>query len=319
MAFGSGKPTLDINSLDEFYLAKRYLNIKKIPCVINSPLRSDKHPSFSIYSRDGVHVHFKDFATGDKGNIYELLRRLWNLSFKDMLNKISENTIKGIVTTKTNAKKASVAKSKIECKIREWKEHDFEYWNQFGITEVWLKYAEIYPVSHVFVTKPSGERYTFVADKYAYAYVEHKENHTTVKIYQPYNKNQCKWLSGFDGSVISLWTKIPDTGDKVVICSSVKDALCLWCNLGIPAIAVQGEGYAISNTARDSLAIRYKNVYILFDNDNAGIKDGIKLSQRTGFTNLTLPKINGAKDIAELYQKTSKEDFKNVILKLFEK
>lgn len=317
MAFASGKPTLDINLIDEFYLADRFLNIKKIPCVINSPLRNDRHPSFALYSKDGVHVKYKDFATGDSGNIFNLLQKLWNLSFKDMLNKINENTIQGIVTTKTNNKKVSVARSKIECKIREWKEHDFKYWNQFGITEVWLKYAEIYPVSHVFVTKPEGERYTFVADKYAYAYVEHKENNTAIKIYQPYNKKRCKWLSGFDGSVISLWTKIPETGDKVVVCSSVKDALCLWCNLGIPAIAVQGEGYAISETAKNELLKRYRNVYILFDNDEAGLKDGASLASRTGFNNLILPKINDAKDIAELYQKTDKQEFKETILELF--
>ena len=318
MAFASGKPTLDINSIDEFYLAERFLNIKKIPCVINSPLRKDNHPSFAIYSKDGVHVKYKDFATGDSGNIFNLLQGIWNLNFKDMLNKISENTIQGIVTTKTSSRKVSVARSKIECKIREWKKHDFEYWNQFGITEVWLKYAEIYPVSHVFVTKPEGERYTFVADKYAYAYVEHKENNTAVKIYQPYNKKRCKWLSGFDGSVISLWTKIPEIGDKVVICSSVKDALCLWCNLGIPAIAVQGEGYAISETAKNELLRRYKEVYILFDNDEAGLKDGASLASRTGFNNLILPKINDAKDIAELYQKTDKQKFKEIISNLFE-
>lgn len=317
MAFASGKPTLDINLIDEFYLADRFLNIKKIPCVINSPLRKDNHPSFAIYSKDGVHVKYKDFATGDSGNIFNLLQNMWNLSFKDMLAKINENTIQGIVTTKTGGRKVSVARSKIECKIREWKKHDFEYWNQFGITEVWLKYAEIYPVSHVFVTKPEGERYTFIADKYAYAYVEHKENNTAVKIYQPYNKKRCKWLSGFDGSVISLWTKIPETGDKVVICSSVKDALCLWCNLGIPAIAVQGEGYAISETAKNELLRRYKEVYILFDNDEAGLKDGASLASRTGFKNLILPKINDAKDIAELYQKTDKQEFKEIILTLF--
>lgn len=317
MAFATGKPNLDVNAIDEFYLVNRYLNVNKIPCVINSPLRKDTHPSFSIYSKDGVHVRYKDFATGDTGGIFDLLQKMWNLSFKEMLNKINENTIQSIITTKTSIKKKETKKSKLECKIREWKEHDFEYWNQFGITEVWLKYAEIYPVSHIFVTKPDGKRFTFLADKYAYAYVEHKENNTTIKIYQPYNQKNCKWLSGFDGSVISLWTKIPETGDKVVICSSVKDALCLWCNLRIPAIAVQGEGYAISNTAKDNLSLRYKNVYILFDNDEAGIKDGIKLSERTGFINLTLPKINNAKDIAELYQKTNKQEFKNIILKLF--
>ena len=93
----------------------------------------------------------------------------------------------------------------------------------------------------------------------------------------------------------------------------MKDALCLWANTGIPAIAIQGEGYGMSDTAVSELRRRYREVYILLDNDEAGLKDGEKLSESTGFTNLI-----GAKDVADLYkQLQNKELFKEIILGLF--
>jgi DNA primase len=115
-----------------------------------------------------------------------------------------------------------------------------------------------------------------------------------------------------------LWTKVPEYGDKICICASLKDALCLWSNTGIPCIATQGEGYRISETAVKELKRRYKNIYILFDNDEAGLIDGKKLAEETGFINLVLPKINEAKDVSDLYKSlNNKKDFIDIILTLF--
>ena len=118
--------------------------------------------------------------------------------------------------------------------------------------------------------------------------------------------------------MISLWTKVPEYGDKICICSSLKDALCLWANTGIPALAIQGEGYSISNTAVSELKRRYKEIYILLDNDDAGLQDAVKLSESTGFTNIVLPKKYGEKDLSDLYHSLQdKERFKSIILGLF--
>ena len=159
---------------------------------------------------------------------------------------------------------------------------------------------------------------TFKADKYAYSYVERKEGKITLKIYQPFNKKGFKWTNKHDSSVISLWTKVPEKGDKICICSSVKDALCLSANTNIPAIAIQGEGYSISKTAINNLKERYKNIYILLDNDAPGIKDAEKLAKETGFINLVLPIFEGGKDISDLYKiLNNKQKFKQILLNLF--
>ena len=112
-------------------------------------------------------------------------------------------------------------------------------------------------------------------------------------------------------------TKIPEYGNVLCICSSVKDSLCLWANAGIPAICPQGEGYRISTTAINELKRRFKKIYILFDNDEAGILDGKKLAEVTGFTNLVLPKFDNGKDVSDAYKILGKEEWLKMMRLLF--
>lgn len=324
----SGKSSFTLDDVlrvaSEAQIVSYYLGIQKVPCIINSPLRQDRHPSFGLYSPNGTEINYIDFSTRDSGTIFTLLKNMWNLDYPEVFKRICQDF------SKFNSKATVIKSSKcdvtsqgsssnidMKCKVREWKDYDLEYWASYGITLPWLKYANVYPISHKIIVKDRKE-FVFGADKYAYAYVEFKEGKTTLKIYQPFNKRGFKWANKHDRSVISLWTKVPKTGDKIVVCSSLKDALCLWANTSIPAIAIQGEGYGISNTAINELKRRYKEVYILLDNDEAGLRDGEKLSASTGFINLVLPNINGAKDVSDLYKSLeNKKRFKDIILNLF--
>lgn len=324
----SGKSSFTLDDVlrvaSEAQIVSYYLGIQKVPCIINSPLRQDRHPSFGLYSPNGTEINYIDFSTRDSGTIFTLLKNMWNLDYPEVFKRICQDF------SKFNSKATVIKSSKcdvtsqgsssnidMKCKVREWKDYDLEYWASYGITLPWLKYANVYPISHKIIVK-DGKEFVFGADKYAYAYVEFKEGKATLKIYQPFNKRGFKWANKHDRSVISLWTKVPKTGDKIVVCSSLKDALCLWANTSIPAIAIQGEGYGISNTAINELKRRYKEVYILLDNDEAGLRDGEKLSASTGFINLVLPNINGAKDVSDLYKSLeNKKRFKDIILNLF--
>lgn len=324
MAFSSGQCIITLkdllNRVSEIDILTRYFNIKKLPCVINSPLREDKRPSFSVYIKDNK-VRYLDFSTGEKGNLWNLLGELWHTDFYNTLVTVykdfSLNNRTLFLQPKVKPKTTIVSYSEtvIKCRVREWREYDLEYWRSFGIDKKWLEYAEIYPISHKIIIK-DNKKYTFRADKYAYAYVEHKEGNTTLKIYQPFSK-RWKWTNKHDRSVISLWTKVPYRGNKICICSSLKDALCLWANTNIPSIAIQGEGYSMSDTAINELKKRYNKIYILLDNDEVGLKDGERLAKETGFINIVLPQFNGGKDISDLIKTTGKDNFLKTILPLF--
>ena len=68
----------------------------------------------------------------------------------------------------------------------------------------------------------------------------------------------------------------------------------------------------------NELKKRFKYIFILFDNDNAGLIDGEKLAKSTGFKNIVLPKFNEGKDISDLYKSlSSKEKFKEIMMNLF--
>lgn len=325
MAFSSGNTSITLNDIlskvSEADILYHYFNVSNIPCVISSPLRVDKDPSFGIYTLDGNKIYWKDLSKNISGGLWDMLGEYWGVNYKEVLNKVWKD-LPNITTTYAKSSKMGKPQSisnyteetDLQCKVREWKHYDIEYWESYGISLNWLKYADIYPISHKIVIK-GDNKFIFVADKYAYAYVERKDNKVTLKIYQPFNK-KFKWSNKHDRSVISLWTKIPEYGDKLIICSSMKDALCVWSNTGIPCIAIQGEGYTISDTAISELKKRYKDVYILLDNDEAGILDARKLSQSTGFTNLVLPDY-GAKDCSDLFKLLNNvNEFKQVILSL---
>lgn len=312
------------NKVSDAALVWYYLGIKQIPCFIRSPLRMDNRPSFGLYSIDGKRIYFTDLATREKGGVYDLLAKMWHCSYDEVLSKIQKDFLKSNGEAHINTMSIPNTVSKItphsevsmEVKVREWRQYDIDYWASYGVSLEWLKYADVYPISHKIITK-NGVKNIFSADKLAYAFVEYKENKVTLKIYQPLNKDGYKWANTHDRSVVSLWTKIPEYGDKVVICASLKDALCFWANTGIPALALQGEGYGMSKTAINELKRRYKQIYILFDNDKAGIEDSRKLAESTGFTNLILPHFERGKDISDLMKCKGKEAFITIIHNLF--
>jgi len=330
MVIGKTQPSISITELFEKYsevqiLTAVFPEITEIPCRISSPFRVDNNPSFSIYLNDSKHICFKDFGDANcRGSLLDLLCKKWNCSFSQVLGKIlevmrkqegSDVTVKP-KQIKTLTRKESSELTKIQVVVRPWRDYDLEYWASYGIEKQWLKYAEIYPISHKVITKKDKEtgksrQYIFPASKYVYVYVERKEGNLSLKIYSPFDKKH-KWCSKMDASVISLWTKVPERGDRIIIASSTKDALCLSCNLHIPAIALQGEGYNMSDTAISELKRRYDKVFICFDTDVPGLLDGKKLSERTGFINI-VPDLGTCKDISDYWKSLeNKEDFKQL-------
>lgn len=330
-----GKTSRSISSEDIFSkcteadIAGTYFGVSRIPCKMSSPLREDKHPSFGFYVTGTGHIGYKDYATGETGNIISLLQQYWDCSYTDVLCRLYDDMIgdTGVEIVENrppierHSAKITYDKSDIQVHIREWKQYDLDYWGSYGISKTWLEYAKVYPISHTIITKTEDDTqitYSIPVDKYSYVYIEKKDDIVQFKIYRPFNTDGFKWFSRMDGSVVSLWTKLPEKGDVVCVCSSLKDALCLWANTGIPAIAVQGEGYSMSDTAIGVLKTRFKHLFVCFDNDEPGLADAVKFSERTGFTNVVLPPFEGGKDISDKFKSLSdKQQFKQDMMELF--
>ena len=332
MIVGKTSSSISIPELFEKYsevsiLTAVFPEITSIPCKICSPFRADSNPSFSIFLDDAGHIRYKDFGESEtKGSLLDLLCKKWNCSFYQVFDKILETMQKQEKDTdvtikpkqvKLMTRKESSELTKIQVAVRPWRQYDLDYWQSYGITKPWLTHAGVYPISHKIITKKDKEtgktsKFIFPTDELAYCFTEYKDGNLSLKIYQPYNTRGFKWCSKMDSSVISLWTKVPEYGDRIVICSSLKDALCLSANIHIPAIAPQGEAYNMSQSAIKELKRRYKKVFICFDTDEPGLKDAKNLSEKTGFS-FIVPDLGTCKDISDFYKSlTNKEDFKQL-------
>ena len=330
MAFGVPKNSVSLedimNRVTEIDILSFYFNIKEIPCVIHSPFREDNRPSFGLYLSNSGRIYYKDYATNENGGIFDLLGNLWKCNYKEVLERINKDILKidkgnikinnttNSIVVRNNKEHSS--NSDLQCKVREWRNYDIEYWSQYGISLKWLKYAEVYPISHKIIIK-NQHRYIFKADKLAYAYVERKEGKVSLKIYSPYNKKY-KWCSNADGSVWSLWTKIPKYGDNLIISSSVKDCLNIMCNLRIPSICLQGEGFLPKPHIMNQLKERYKNIIIFFDNDfenpnNPGHTDALKICEEYNLKMVEIPSEFKSKDPSDLYKNYGKEKYLEIM------
>ena len=223
---------------------------------------------------------------------------------------------------RTLTRKEASELTKIQVAVRTWQDYDYEYWLSYGIEKQWLKWAEIYPISHKIVTKKDKEtgkerRCIFPAMKHTYVYVERKDGNLQLKIYSPFSKTH-KWCSRMDRSVWSLWTKIPQYGDNLIIGSSTKDCLNISCNLHIPAICMQGEGYLPKPQIMEELKGRYKNIIVFYDNDytnedNPGRTDSVKLAETYSLKRVEIPAKYEAKDPSDLYKKYGKERYMEIM------
>lgn len=321
----------DISMSDRDILS-RYIGITRLPCKIQSPLReNDRNPSFLMNEKNDK-VYWYDFGLGEGGSLFDLLCRLWNVDYKEAVLKIYLDTASRIprfsLIRKYKGKVSIVSDSTIKVRTREWKDWDIEFWNSFGISKKFCEWANVHPVSHAFFTKKdpdTGKEYTVTVpmDKYAYAYFEWKDGKESIKLYQPYSQTM-KWLSKHDSSVWDLWKqafKWADTrsDEAVIITSSRKDAMCLWENLGIPAMSLQGEGYLPKPQVMQQVLDRFKNVYIWYDNDfthehdNPGQDNAKKLIELyPKLQNIVIPSEYECKDPSDLVKKLGVSALANV-------
>lgn len=287
---------------DEESILKSYIDIESIPCLIHSPLREDNKPSFSFYYLN-ENLVFKDFSTGESGNLWTFLQKYTNKTLDVIYDEILEKNPK-----KTTLK--TLVKPTIEVVARSFNKDDLAYWDSYGISEETLKKGNVHAIQTLILNR-EGERVYYSVDKYAYVYVEFLDNQQVLKVYQPYSK--MKWLSNFTHEIVDLYSILPETGDNVIITSSRKDALTLIENCNVSAICFNSETVLPESKVMNNLRERFKNVWVLYDNDydksvNVGdLSANTMINIYPWLKKLTIPSEYEAKDPSDLVFKYNRE------------
>lgn len=326
-----------LSAISELEIYEMYLG--GIPRkAISSPLREDANPSFSLFHSD-THgkVFYRDFATGESGDCFLFVMRLFNFGSKiEAFNKIASDfqlnqfelngpsintSPKKVYVDKGNRKKTVTSgRIRISIRSRDWNIKDRNYWRlKYGITRKQLEYCNIIPISHYFVNG-----YCTVAEDLAYAFVEEKDGLQTFKIYQPLTRKENKWINNNDFSTWELWTQLPKIGNICIITSSRKDAIVvksLFPSEYITSCSLQSENVHAKESVVNELKGRFKEVFVLYDNDfnseiNRGRVAGQKLCDETGFLQIEIPDMHQLKDPSDFREINGENDTRSMIQSL---
>lgn len=328
--FNAGKQAIRLEDIlkrvSEEDILAYYFHIYRVPALVNSPLREDHNPSFSIYINPNGKLIGYDFGIKTSYGLFDMLMQYFHMGFSDVLNMIWKDMCQ--ITTKqsqNNVVRTYLHKHeniKLEVKTRVFKDYDLAFWNSFGINKQWLRFGRVFAISDII--KKSDNCTTYIpADRYAYVYVEFKDGVQSLKIYQPFNQRY-KWISDGNNSVWSLWDQLPESGDKLIITSSLKDSLCLWANLDIPSCSLQSEVVIPKQQVINQLKERFKQIYILYDNDytklqNTGQIHAQKLAEKYELINICIDEQWETKDPSDFYKKHGKQQFINYFYGKFHK
>jgi hypothetical protein len=121
--------------------------------------------------------------------------------------------------------------------------------------------------------------------------------------------------------VWDFWSKLPEKGDNIIVCSSRKDAACIWANTGIPCTSMQAESVKIKESVMSEIKERFTNVFVLYDNDynkseNWGRILGAKIASEHNIKQIEIPDEYESKDPSDLYKNHGKKALINIINKL---
>jgi hypothetical protein len=312
----------------------------------SSPLRIDIHPSFYIFNsvRGSNKLMWKDHSTGESGNVFKLIALLHGLKYPDSLRWVNREMGIGLpddyidisekgyarnvpkrifspssLPTEYSQKVNSVKEFKFV--YRFWEMYDFDYWSQYCITPETLTFYHVNAVDQVWMNDKFLFRSTKYEPVYNYVFVNEVDNTLRYKIYKPLSHRSRKWLSNCNVDVLPGYIQLLylqqngyvfDSNSFLVITKSLKDTMVLH-ELGILSISVNSETSGIPKYHLENIMkLGINKFLILYDNDEAGRSNALKLSQQYSIPAIEIPEEYQVKDISDLikyYGKNTTKEF----------
>jgi hypothetical protein len=296
-------------------------NFKKLGKKFLSDLRQDKSPTVSIIPYNG-RLLYKDFGSSDHTfDCFNYVKYKYNCQFVDALRIIDNDfnlnlspktdSIKftmGVMGYRQSTPKFSKPPVIIRKKRRLWNKKDAKFWTKYLVTKSILSMFAVEPISHFWINET---RFDCRSVSYAFKFKNR------YKIYSPY-EDKNKWLSNTTKSDIQGFTQLPDTGERLIITSSLKDIMCLYA-AGYTAVAMQSEMQIPDEKLISELKERFTTIEILYDNDfdketNPGQTMAKKICDLYGFNNICIPDEFKSKDPSDLVHKVGNfNELKNIL------
>lgn len=319
---------LILSKVDDYNIIKHYLGQDfdykhKYP----SPLREngiDNTPNLCFFIGDNDEILFKDFASNKGGDCFKFVSYIFGLNFYQVLEKIDkdfglglqdENPVFKIQVTKRPDSIHKQAKL-IQIIPKDFTFEELSWWKQYHIIREELDRKLIYSIDKLYMNKKLVPNYDKEL-RFAYQF----DNY--LKIYSPNNKRY-KWISSCPNDYISGFDDIKykvfsgKQSDKLIITKSVKDEIIM--SKFFPDVcSTQNESNSSINQENMEWILKgyeRKNIFIAYDNDEAGVEASTYYTKNYGFSYVNVPKIfrrEGIKDWSDLVKEKDLDTMENYL------
>jgi hypothetical protein len=254
--------------VDDYTLFCYYMDMEpSINVPVQSPLRDDLRPSFTLYYNTRDKLKFCDHGTGRIGDVFDFISAKYGINHTQALQQVNHDFGLGYdgapsVDVKYAPQKEPVIrpKKKLEITSREFTSKALDWWNSFGITREIL---DRYYVTQVDWLHWDGN--PAKAGDMTFAYRIGK----FYKIYRPLSVGLNKFMNTYPRHYVEGLLQLQQRLDYLIITKSLKDVMVL-SRLGYEAIAPKSESTSITTEIRDFINQRYKRIVVLFDDDEGG-------------------------------------------------
>lgn len=299
----------------EYYL---HLPVKK--GLFRSPLRRDKQPTCSFYRNKSGTLIFKDFATGQHLNIFDVVQSIFKCDYFESLRIIANDF--GIVRDNTLHKNPGKINlnpikikdkeiSKIQIEVQEFTDSELKWWGKYGISKDILKRFNVYSCKHVFL----NDQLFAESQQHCPIFGYYGKKYQGLELWRCYfpKRTSFRFITNWPSKKIQGYDQLPKKGKLLIITKSMKDTMCLY-SCGITACAPNSENLFISDVVLEDLKKRFKHIVVFYDNDRPGLINMAKIRKEHPELIYTyIPNKYGSKDISDFYKDHGRKETLNLI------
>ena len=311
---------LILSRFSEEQLMEYYLHLPVKKGLFRSPLRRDKQPTCSFYRNKSGTLIFKDFATGQHLNIFDVVQSIFRCDYFESLRIIANDF--GIVRDNTLHKNPGKINlnpikikdkeiSKIQIEVQEFTDGELKWWGKYGISKDILKRFNVYSCKHVFL----NDQLFAESQQHCPIFGYYGKKYQGLELWRCYfpKRTSFRFITNWPSKKIQGYDQLPKKGKLLVITKSMKDSMCLY-SCGITACAPNSENLFISDKVLEDLKSRFKNIVVLYDNDRPGLYNMAKIrKEHPELTYVFIPKRYGSKDISDFYKDHGRKETLNLI------
>ena len=311
---------LILSRFSEEQLMEYYLHIPVKKGLFRSPLRRDKQPTCSFYRNKSGTLIFKDFATGQHLNVFDVVQSIFRCDYFESLRIIANDF--GIVQDNTLHKNPGKINlnpikikdkeiSKIQIEVQEFTDSELKWWGKYGISKDILKRFDVYSCKHVFL----NDQLFAESQQHCPIFGYYGKKYQGLELWRCYfpKRTSFRFITNWPSKKIQGYDQLPKKGKLLVITKSMKDSMCLY-SCGITACAPNSENLFIPDKVLEDLKNRFKNIVVLYDNDRPGLYNMAKIrKEHPELTYVFIPKKYGSKDISDFYKDHGRKETLNLI------